>query len=110
MKPASTGRPSRIVTAGIGYADGLFRSLSNRGRAYFDGRPLPLVGRVSMDLITLDATDVPDALLRPGAEIELIGPNLTPDDVARSAGTIGYEVLTRLGSRLHRRYLGGGAS
>jgi alanine racemase len=63
-----------------------------------------------MDLITLDASAVPAALLRPGAEIELIGPSLTADDVARTAGTIGYEVLTRLGARLRRRYLGGEAA
>jgi len=67
---------------------------------------LPVVGRVSMDLITLDATDVPDALLRPGAEIELIGPNLTPDDVARSAGTIGYELMCAISPRVPVQVVG----
>jgi alanine racemase len=61
-----------------------------------------------MDLITLDATEVPNGLLYPGAEVELLGPNLSPDDLARTGGTIGYEVLTRLGPRLRRRYVGGG--
>ena len=95
-------RPSRIATAAIGYADGLLRSASNRGAAVFDGRPLPLVGRVSMDLTTFDATDHP--ALRPGDWIELLGPSRPPDDVAQAAGTNGYEVLTALGRRFHRIY------
>ena len=95
-------RPSRIATAAIGYADGLHRSLSNRGRAFFDGRPVPLVGRVSMDLTTFDVTDIP---LDPGAWLELIGPSQGPDDIALVAGTNGYEVLTSLGRRFHRQYL-----
>ena len=58
-------RPSRIATAAIGYADGLHRTLSNRGRAFFDGKPVPLVGRVSMDLTTFDVTEAPG--VAPGA-------------------------------------------
>ena len=110
--PAGTGvgysatwhasRPSRIATAAIGYADGLHRALSNRGRAFFDGRPVPLVGRVSMDLTTFDVTAVPG--VAPGSWLELIGPAQTPDDLAVSAGTNGYEVLTSLGRRFHRIY------
>lgn len=96
-------RPSRVATAGIGYADGLHRSLSNQGRAFFDGRAVPLVGRVSMDLTTFDVTDVPG--VAPGAWLELIGPHQTPDDLAEAAGTNGYEVLTSLGHRFHRVYL-----
>jgi alanine racemase len=95
-------RPSRIATAAIGYADGWLRSQSNRGAAVFDGRALPLVGRVSMDLATFDATDHPG--LAPGDWLELIGPARTPDDVAAAAGTNGYEVLTSLGRRFHRIY------
>jgi alanine racemase len=95
-------RPSRVATAGIGYADGLHRSLSGRGRAFFDGTPVPLVGRVSMDLTTFDVTDVPGVV--PGIWLELIGPAQTPDDVAVAAGTNGYEVLTSLGRRFHRVY------
>ncbi|MEO8715648.1 MAG: alanine racemase [Acetobacteraceae bacterium] len=95
-------RPSRIAVAAIGYADGWMRSQSNRGEAVFDGRPLPLVGRVSMDLATFDATDHP--ALRHGDWLELIGPHRTPDDVARAAGTNGYEILTSLGRRFHRVY------
>ena len=95
-------RRSRIATAGIGYADGLHRGFSPRGRAFFDATPVPLVGRVSMDLTTFDATGVPG--LVPGCWLELIGPAQTPDDVAAAAGTNGYEVLTSLGRRLHRVY------
>ena len=69
-------RPSRIATAAIGYADGLHRSLSNRGRAFFDGTPVPLVGRVSMDLTTFDVTEAPGVV--PGAWLEIIGPAQTP--------------------------------
>ena len=95
-------RPSRIATAALGYADGWHRSLSGRGQACFDGRAVPLVGRVSMDLTTFDVTDHPD--IHPGAWLELIGPQCSPDDVAAAAGTNGYEILTSLGRRFHRVY------
>jgi len=98
-------RPSRIATAAIGYADGLHRSLSNAGRGFFDGRPLPLVGRVSMDLTTFDVTEAPGVV--PGAWLEIIGPSQSPDDLAMAAGTNGYEVLTSLGRRFHRTYTPG---
>ena len=94
--------PSRIATAAIGYADGLRRTLSNQGRAFFDGTPVPLVGRVSMDLTTFDVTEAPGVV--PGAWLEIIGPAQTPDDLAVAAGTNGYEVLTSLGRRFHRIY------
>ena len=96
-------RPSRIATAALGYADGWHRSIAGRGgMAFFDGRPVPLVGRVSMDLTTFDVTDHPS--IGPGAWLEMIGPACTPDDVATAAGTNGYEVLTSLGRRFHRVY------
>jgi alanine racemase len=95
-------RPSRVATVAIGYADGWHRSLSGHGRAFFDGTPVPLVGRVSMDLTTFDATDVPGIV--PGSWLELIGPAQSPDDVAIAARTNGYEVLTSLGRRFHRIY------
>lgn len=95
-------RRSRIATASIGYADGFLRSQSNRGSAIFDGRAVPLVGRVSMDLTTFDATDHPGII--PGAWLDLIGPGRTPDDVAEAAGTNGYEILTSLGARFARAY------
>jgi alanine racemase len=98
----ATARPSRIATAALGYADGFHRSLSGRGRACFDGTPVPLVGRVSMDLTTFDVTDLP--AVQPGCWLEVLGPHLSPDDVAEVAGTNGYEVLTSLGQRFHRVY------
>jgi alanine racemase len=97
-------RPSRIATASVGYADGFLRALSNAGEARFDGAPVPLVGRVSMDLTTFDVTDRPGAV--PGAWLDLIGPGLLPDAVAARAGTNGYEILTSLGRRYHRVYRG----
>ena len=98
-------RPSRIATVSVGYADGWLRALSNRAQAFFDGRAVPLVGRVSMDLTTFDATDCP--ALQPGAWLELVGPSQGPDALADVAGTNGYEILTSLGSRYRRQYLGG---
>jgi alanine racemase len=94
--------PRRIATAGIGYADGWKRSLSGRGYALFDGSPAPLVGRVSMDLITYDVTDSP--AVAGGAWLELIGPGISVDTVAEWAGTNGYEILTSLGARIARVY------
>ena len=95
-------RPSRIATAGVGYADGWQRALSGRAQAFFDGAPVPLVGRVSMDLTTFDVTTHPAIV--PGTWLELLGPNQTPDDVAAAAGTNGYEILTSLALRLPRVY------
>jgi alanine racemase len=95
-------RPSRIATACIGYADGWLRSQSGKGEARFDGHGVPLVGRVSMDLTTYDATDHPGLIA--GSWLELIGPAHSPDQVAEAAGTNGYEVLTSLGRRFHRLY------
>lgn len=101
----------RIATVGVGYADGYLRSLSNRSFGYLDGMRVPLVGRVSMDLVTFDVSAVPAAAAVPGAGIDLIGPDNPVDDVADWAGTIGYEILTALGRRYHRVYHGGeGAS
>ena len=97
-------RPSRIATVAAGYADGYLRSLSGRAIGILAGRPVPLVGRVSMDLITFDVTDLPEPA--PGDAVELIGPGNTPDDVAARAGTIGYEVLTSLGRRYRREVAG----
>ena len=98
-------RPSRIATVAAGYADGYLRSLSGQSFGRLAGRPVPLVGRVSMDLLTFDVTDAPPPA--PGAAIELIGADNTPDEIAAHAGTIGYEVLTALGTRYARVHHGG---
>jgi len=100
----------RLATVAIGYADGYMRSLGNSGVAYIDGHKAPVVGRVSMDLTTLDVTDVPENLAQPGALADMIGSDNPIDDVAEKAGTIGYELLTRLGHRFQRTYVGGGAA
>ena len=101
--------PTRIATVAVGYADGYLRSLSNSGEALVGGHKAPVVGRVSMDLITLDVTAVPEAAARPGTFAELLGPDLPVDTVGDAAGTIGYEILTSLGRRYHRVYRGGAA-
>jgi alanine racemase len=96
---------STVATVGAGYADGLSRALSNTGVLWDGDTPCPIVGRVSMDLITVDIThlaEVPKTL-------DILGPHQGPDDLAEAAGTIGYEVLTALGARYGRRYLGRGA-
>lgn len=102
--------PRRIATIAAGYADGISRHASatndrEGGIVAVRGKLCPIVGRVSMDLITVDVTGCADAV--PGAFAELIGPNITLEEAGRRAGTIGYEVLTRLGRRFHRVYLGG---
>ena len=99
--------PTRLATLGIGYADGLPRSLSNRGGAWLGERRLPIVGRISMDSVIVDASAVPQAVLAPGTLLDLIGPMAGVDAVAEAAGTVGYELLTRLGGRFARRYLDG---
>jgi alanine racemase len=96
-------RPSRIATIPAGYADGLPRAIDGKAKGALRGRPVPMVGRVSMDLITLDVTDVPEAAA--GDLVELIGPSQDADALARICGSIGYEILTSLGNRYERRYL-----
>ena len=100
--------PTRVATVAAGYADGYPRSLSGRGTARFRDIPVPVIGRVSMDLITLDVTRAPEA--RPGDMVDLIGPHHDVDALAAEAGTIGYEILTGLGRRHTRRYVNGGDS
>lgn len=101
-------RPTRIATVAAGYADGYKRSLSGVGQGYIGGRRVPVLGRVTMDLTMFDVTDAAADRCRPGDWIELMGENITVDEVADAAGTIGYEILTGMGRRFHRRYVGGG--
>jgi alanine racemase len=98
--------PCRLATVGVGYADGYPRNLGDRFWAAYAGLRLPVVGRVSMDLLCLDASAVPRGRIAVGDYVELIGPTVGLDDLAAAAGTLSYEVLTRLGARLERRYLG----
>jgi alanine racemase len=105
-------RHSRVAVVSVGYADGFFRSLSHKpGQQGFVGyigeHAAPILGRVSMDLITMDVTSVPEPISSRGAWVELIGPNVPAQTLAHHAGTIDYEVLTNLGRRALRRYIGG---
>ena len=104
-------RPSRVAIVAVGYADGVLRSAAadrNKGPAQVivAGKRCPLAGRVSMDLIAVDVTDVPDGGARRGDFVTLIGGDLGIDEVAAALGTISYEVLTSMGSRFHRTYKG----
>ena len=96
--------PGRVATVAVGYADGWLRSFSRRGCGFIAGMRVPLIGRVSMDLATFDVSAVPETAVYPGAMIELLGSAYGVDDAAADAGTIGYEILTALGSRYHRVY------
>jgi alanine racemase len=105
----------RIATLSIGYADGYPRSASARGKsgeellagqALVAGHPCPFAGNVSMDLIAIDVTDIPEGEIKRGDTVALIGGPLTIDEVGRRADTIGYEILTSLGRRYARSYTG----
>jgi alanine racemase len=105
-------RNSRIAAVALGYANGLLRAGSAGdehpgGAAIVAGKRCPIVGRISMDLLMVDITDLPDGAVRRGDFATLIGGELSIDEVAAAAGTIGYEVLTRLGMRCHLDYRGG---
>lgn len=97
--------PTRLATIAAGYADGLPRSLSNRGAAWYNGVRLPIAGRVSMDSIILDISALPLGTLTQGSFVQMIGPDQTLEDIAEDAGTIAYEILTGLGRRYRRNYI-----
>lgn len=100
-----TERDSTITTLSVGYADGWLRALGNKGFAFFQGKRVPIIGRVSMDSITLDTTDLGENVPKPGDFVELIGKHQSLENVARDAGTIAYEILTALSHRYERIYL-----
>ncbi|MDD3182761.1 MAG: alanine racemase [Alphaproteobacteria bacterium] len=97
-------RPSRVAVIALGYADGYHRTLHNKGTVMIGTHPAPVVGRISMDLITIDVTDVPENALALGAPVTLIGPHRPIDVAAQEAGTIPYELLTAIGNRVQRVY------
>ncbi len=105
-------RDLRVATLPVGYADGVRRCLSNRGEVLVHGRRAPILGRVCMDMTLVDVSAVPEAAL--GDEAVLIGRQgdeaITAEDVAAAAGTISYEVLTGIGPRIPRVYVGGSGS
>jgi alanine racemase len=108
----TAGRASRIAIIAVGYADGFLRSAGTaRGKPAAEvivaGKRCPLAGRVSMDVLAVDVTDVAEGAVRRGDFATLIGERVSVDDLAAGMGTIGYEVLTDLGRRYHRLYKGG---
>jgi len=100
---------TRIAVVAIGYADGFMRSAGSSNEApgadaIVAGKRCPLAGRISMDLLAIDITELPDNAARRGDLVTLIGDEISVDDVANVCGTIGYEVLTSLSHRYHRIY------
>lgn len=98
-----------VATVAVGYADGYLRHLSDQGAAYLGKQRLPVIGRVSMDMLAVDVSKADRADVRPGGFVELLGPHYTVNDAADAAGTIGYEILTGLGHRYTRRYIDAGS-
>ena len=102
-------RPTRLAIVSIGYADGFLRAASasdarSGAEAIVAGQRCPMAGRVSMDLIAIDVTDVPQGRVKRGDLVNLLGPEIGVDELAVRAGTISYEVLTSLGRRYRRIY------
>lgn len=102
----TTRRPSRIATIGVGYATGLPVAMAGRGAVAIAGQRAPLVGRLSMNLATIDVTDFPAGAVQPGAFVEITGRTISLAEMAASAATVSNEVLVRLGRTLPRLYRG----
>jgi alanine racemase len=94
-----------VATIALGYADGYFRNLINRAHVHVAGQRVPVIGRISMDLVTIDVTDVPEAACQPGTTVEVLGEHMTAEDLADHARTNAYEIMTALGRRYARLYL-----
>lgn len=94
----------KVATIPVGYADGFHRILGIAGKVYINNKETKIVGRVSMDLMTIDVTHIADENTMLGQEVEIIGKNQTPDQLAKVANSIGYEMLTSLGNRYKRVY------
>jgi alanine racemase len=99
-----TNRDTMLATLPVGYADGYSRHFSSKGHVFVDGHSAPVVGRVSMDLVTVDVTDLPQEKIYLGQQVEIIGDYCTIDKIAAITGTISYEILTQLGNRYKRIY------
>ena len=93
-----THRDSRIAVVACGYADGYPRSTPDGTPTYVEGKIAPIAGAISMDMLTIDVTDVPEAQL--GSEVELWGSHIPVNEVARRCGTIGYELLCAIALRV----------
>ena len=97
-------RVTKVATISMGYADGLPRRFSNKGKLYINNIPVPIIGKISMDLCNIDVTDIDDADCFVGQKVEIIGPNQTPDQFARIINSDGYEIITSLGNRFKKVY------
>ena len=107
----TASRPTRLAIVAVGYADGYARAAgAAKGKpsaeVLVSGRRCPIVGRISMDVLAVDVTDLPDGSARRGDFATLIGGDISLEDLAAATGTISYEVLTSLGRRYHRNYVG----
>ncbi|MBN9542847.1 MAG: alanine racemase [Alphaproteobacteria bacterium] len=96
---------SKIATLAIGYADGYMRLFGNISKVYYEGYHLPVIGKISMDLVTIDVTNVPDEFLALGNFVELIGKNIDFHDILVQSGTSSSELFARLGGRMIREYV-----
>ena len=103
MAAHSRRKPTLLATVALGYADGYLRSASNFGFAIINDMPCPVLGRVSMDLTTIDVTDLDEAPVI-GTRAEFLGPKAGLEIQAEAAGTIGYELTCRLGGRISRSW------
>ena len=102
-KAFTTDTERRIATVSAGYADGIIRAMGPKSYLWAGDEPCPLAGRISMDMMGVDITHLP----KDPKTLDLLGPHQTVDVLADHAGTIGYEILTSLGNRYQRRYIGG---
>lgn len=105
-----SAHPAVLATVALGYADGLMRAIGNRGVGAIGGVRVPVVGRVSMDLVTLDVSEAPEGLSAPGGLVEFFGDTVGLDELAAAAGTVNYEILTSVSPRVQRHYLSGTAT
>lgn len=107
----TASRPTAIAILGAGYKDGVPRALSSKqphgpAQVFINGQRCPVIGRISMDMMGIDITDLPPGSVRRGTRAEILGRHIGIDEAASWAGTICYELLTRLGSRYARLYTG----
>lgn len=103
----TAARPSRIAIVDVGYADGYLRAFSNKGSALIAGQRVPVAGRISMDFLALDVTDIAPGQAEVGTAVNLLGGGLSLDEAAVASGLSCYELLTLLGRRYNRVYLNG---
>ncbi|MEZ5691125.1 MAG: alanine racemase [Rickettsiales bacterium] len=100
----SLAKGKKIAIAALGYADGYFRNLGNKGTVHIAGHKAPVIGRVSMDMVAIDLSEVPISMINYDSVVEFINENYSVNDLAADSGTIGYEVFTHIGNRVKRVY------